>query len=131
MGGYTKMETQNELETEIGTTEQLKQNLQPAKVKIVKAEIVNVEKANSKKVNCEVKHPDKDETIKLSSVAYLQEKKVVTKGLWFNQDDEGKIQKGSALAVFLNETGSNKVSELEGKEVDTELDGNFLCFKVY
>jgi len=125
------METQKELETEIGTTESERTTLDAKKVKIVKVEIVDVEKAKGRKVQCEVKHPDKEETIKISSVAYLQEKKVVNRGLWYNLDKENKIQKGSALAVFLTKTNSKNIKELEGKEIETELENNFLCFKAY
>ena len=125
------METQNELEIGIGNIEQEKQTLKPTKVKIVKVEIVDVEKAKSKKVQIEVKHPDKEETIKLSSVAYLDGKQIVNKGLLFNLDKEGNILKGSALAVLLNKLNVKNLKELEGKEADTDLDGKYLCFKAY
>jgi hypothetical protein len=125
------METQEELITEIGTIESEKQILKPKRVKIVSVKLVVVEKAKSKKVACEVKHPDREETFEMSSVAYLLDKQIVNKGLWFNKDKEGKIQKGSALAVFLTKIGVNTISSLVGKEVETELDGNYLCFKAY
>jgi len=125
------MEIQNELELEIGNIEIERQTLKPTKVMIVKVEIVDVEKAKSKKVNVEVKHPEKEETITLSSVAYLDGKQVVNKGLWFNKDKEGNIQKGSALSVFLNRMNVKNLKELEGKEAETDLDGKYLCFKAY
>ena len=125
------METQAELEKEIGTTESEGKRLEPKKVKIVKVEIVEVGEKKNKKVNCSVQHPDADTPITISSVAYLKDKKVVNTGLWFNLDKEEKIQKGSALATFLNKTGSKKPKELEGKEVDTDIEGNYLCFKAY
>lgn len=124
-------EEQQELTTEIGTHEQEKQTLRPKRVKIVSVKLVAIEKAKSKKVQCEVKHPDREETFGMSSVAYLLDKQVVNKGLWFNKDKEGKILKSSALAVFMEKTGSRTISSLVGKEVDTELDGNYLCFKAY
>ena len=125
------MEEQEELTTEIGTTEQEKQILKPKRVKIVSVKLLSLEKAKGKKVACEVKHPDKEETFQMSSVAYLKDRNVVTSGLWFNKDKEGKIQKGSALAVFLEKMGCKTVSSLAGKEADTELDGNYLTFKAY
>jgi len=127
------METQKELELEIGNIEQEKKTLEPKKVKIVKAMIVEIEKANkAEKVNCEVKHPDSDDTITISSVSYLVGRNVLTRGLWFNKDKEGKIQKGSSLAVFLNKVGVKNLKELEGKEVETELDEKgYLCFRAY
>ena len=125
------METQNELENEVGTIEPEAQSLKPAKVKIVEAKIIEVGKNNNKKAACLVKHPDKEENITISSVSYLRDKNVVTTGLWYNLDKENNIQKGSALAIFLSATGSKNIKELEGKEVETELDGNYLCFKAY
>ena len=122
---------QKELEVEIGTTEPERSTLKPGKVKIVDVEVIDVEKANAKKLNCHVKHPDREETVVISSVSYLLEKQVVTKGLWYNLDKEEKIQKGSALARFLESVGVKKLIDLKDKEVDTELDGNFLTFKIY
>jgi len=122
------MEEQNLLQTGIGTKEVEK--LKPAKVKIEKVEIKDIGKG--KKVACTCKHPDKAETIEISAVQYVRDKKIATTGLWFNQDAENLIQKGSALAVFLNSTNSKNVEELEGKEVETVLDDkSFLCFKAY
>lgn len=127
------METQAELELEIGNIEQEKKTLEPKKVKIVKVSIVEIEKAKkAEKVNCEVKHPDSEDTITISSVSYLIGRNVLTRGLWFKKDEEGKIQKGSSLAVFLNKVGVKNLKELEGKEVETELDEKgYLCFKAY
>ena len=127
------METQIELENEIGTIEPEMQSLQPAKVKIVNVKVVEVgsgEKKN-KKVNCMVLHPDKEEPITISSVSYLKDKKIVTTGLWYNLDKEEKLQKGSALVLFLQFIGSKNLKELVDKEVETELEGNYLCFKAY
>lgn len=126
------METQTELEKEIGTIESEKKTLEPKKVKIVEVKIVEVGKKKNKKVNCSVEHPDyKEGTITISSIAFLKDKKVINSGLWYNLDKEENIQKGSALATFLEKTDSKNLNELKGKEVDTELEGNFLSFKAY
>jgi len=102
------MEEQIELEKEVGTLELERKTLKPKKVKIVNVEVVPVGKNSNLKVNCLVKHPDAEQEIHISSVSYLRmpEKKVVTIGLWYNLDKEENLQKGSALAVFLNSTGS-------------------------
>ena len=125
------MEAQKELENEIGTLEQENKTLQPKKVKIVKVEIVPVGEKKNLKVNCEVEHPDTEQTISMSTVNILVDKKVRSLGIWYNLDKEEKIQKGSALAVFMRYTGSNTLKELEGKEVETELEGRYLSFKSY
>jgi hypothetical protein len=31
----------------------------------------------------------------------------------------------------MNSVGAKSLKELEGKEVDTELEGNYLCFRAY
>ncbi len=125
------METQTELEKEVGTIEPEVQTLKAAKVKIVNVEVIEVGDKKNKKVNCLVMHPDKDEPITISSVSYLRDKAVVTTGLWYNLDKDENIQKGSALATFLSSMDSKNVGELKDKEVDTELDGKYLCFKAY
>lgn len=125
------METQDKLEIEIGEIESENKSLEPKRVKIVDTEIVAVGEKKSLKVNCKVAHPDHDSVITLSSVAYLRDKKVITTGLWFNLDKEGKIQKGSALALFLNSLGAKTLKEIIGLDVDTDLEGKYLCFKAY
>ena len=122
---------QKELETQIGTIEKENKILEAKKVKIVEVEIVDVERAKSRKVVCHVKHPDREESITISSESYLEEKAVVTKGLWYNLDKEGHIQKDSSLATFMEFMKVSNLKELEGKEADTELDGNYLVFKCY
>ena len=122
---------QQELEKGIGNIEPERKTLQPKKVKIERIEIVEVGEKKNKKVNIAVKHPDKEETINLSSVNLLIDKKVRTIGLWYNLDSDGNLQKGSALAEFLTFTNSKNLKDLSGKEVDTDLEGNFLCFRAY
>ncbi len=125
------METQIELEKEVGTIESEMQSLEPAKVQIVKVEVIEVGEKKNKKVNCLVKHPNREDPITISAVSYLRDKAVKTTGLWYNLDKEENIQKDSALAILLDKTNSKNLKELEGKEVDTELDTNYLCFKAY
>ena len=125
------MSEQTELNKEIGTTEsEKKEVLKPTKVKIVNVSLRDT--AKGKILSCESKHPDKEEMIKISSVSYLKDKQVVTNGLWYTLDKEEKIQKGSALSNFLINLGAKTPKELEGMEVDTELDEKeWLCFKAY
>lgn len=124
-------ENNEKLRTGIGTIESEKKSLEPAKVKIIGVKIVQVGDKKTDKLNCFVKHPDKEEHITLSSVNYLKDKTVVNSGLWFNKDEEKNIQKGSALAIFLESVGAKNINELIGKESDTELEGKYLCFKAY
>ena len=120
---------QTELKIGLGTLEQEKSMLKPAKVKIVRVSIESTSKA--KKVVFECKHPDRNETVKISSVAFLENKQVKVVGTWFNLDKESKIQKGSALHLVLTKLQANSISDAVGKDIDTELDNNYLCFKAY
>ncbi len=125
------MEEQTELNKPIGTLEsEKKEILQPKKVKIV--QVGTREPRPGKIIECAVKHPDKEELIHISSVAYLRDKQVVSSGLWMALDKDDNIQKGSALATFMSKLGVQTPKELEGKEVETELDDKqWLCFKAY
>ncbi len=125
------MEEQTELLKEIGTLEpEKKEVLKPTKVKIVEVSVRETKKG--KILNCESKHPDKEDTIAISSLSYIRDKQVVNGGLWITLDKDEKIQKGSALAVFLDRNGVKNPKELVGKEIETELDEkSWLCFKAY
>ena len=125
------MQEQTELNKEIGTTEpERKEALEPKKVKIVGVNLRETKKG--KIIECEVKHPDKEEPIHISSLSYIRDKQIIFGGLWFTLDKEENIQKGSALATFMKKLESSKPSELVGKEVETELDDKeWLCFKAY
>lgn len=125
------METQENLETiGIGTKESTK--LEPATVKIVRVSIESVGSKNAKKVQCEVKHPASEISIKVSSVKLERKGRLESIGLWFNLDEDSKIRKGSPLANFLNFMKVSSVKELEGKECSTvEDDSGYLIFKSY
>jgi len=126
------MTTQEELTKEIGNIESEAKRLEPKKVKIVKIEIQEVGDKKNKKVVCSVKHPDADDTISISALAYLKDKKVVNSGLWYNLDKEENIQKGSALATFMDKNDVKNLLELIDKEIETEFDSaGYLCFRAY
>jgi len=124
------MESQNELEIGIGTKEAT--TLKPAQVKIIDVRIVEVGEKRNKKVVCDVKHPDKEETIKISAVKYEKNKQLEEVGLWINKDEDSLITKGSALAVFMNFLKAETLKDLRDKEIlTTEGERGFLCFKIY
>ena len=123
-------EEQEILNKKIGIKESTK--LKPTKVKIVKVTTEKKPEWKSSKVVCEVKHPDKEDTILISSVKYENKGKLESIGLWANLDEDNLLRKGSALAVLLNFLKVEVSSELEGKEIDTSEDEKgYLCFKAY
>jgi len=129
------METQeklDKLEKGIGTKEA--EILKPAKVKIEKVSLVEVKIGNQlrEKLVCSVKHPDREELIEISKVKYQRKDKLKTSGLWYKEDEDGLIQKGTALAELLTFTNSPNIKSLIGKEIDTVADEEgYLCFKIY
>jgi len=122
---------QTELNKGIGNIPpEKKETLKPKKVKIVNVSLRDTSKG--KIVTCEVKHPDKEENIKISSASYVRDKQITSSGLWMTLDKEENIQQGSALATFMTKLQVNNLKELEGKEAETELDDKqWLCFKAY
>ena len=125
--------TQAELEIGLGTIEPENKTLEPKPVSIVSVQIeaVSTKSGQTKKAVFEVKHPDKEETIKISKIAYLLDGKVQTVGTWLNLDAEQKIQKGSGLYRLLSKIQANTLQESLGKSVDTVEDNSYLIFKVY
>lgn len=124
------MEDQEKLSKKIGTKEPKK--LKPENVKIERVRIEKIEKAKGEKVVCSVKHPDREEMIDVSSVKFEKNKKLVSSGLWYNEDEDGLIAKSSALAILMNSIKAETIKELEGKEIRTvEDEQGYLCFKAY
>lgn len=124
----------NELDMKVGTKEM--SSLKPKPVKIISAEVVDVkskeQKMIGKKLNLFVKHPDKIEAVLISSVQYIKGKEIKDSGIWLTRDSENNIQKGSALAILLDHTGTKTIRELTGKEVNTILDAKgYLTIKCY
>lgn len=124
-------ETQDELKFEIGNEEAV--TLKPGTVEIVNVAVIEVGDKKAKKLVCEVKHPDSQETIKISAVKYENKGKLETSGLWINLDSKGLIRKGSALVTFLNFAGAkNTFADLNGKKLQTTQDEKgYLVFKAY
>lgn len=123
-------ETQNELNTPIGTEEAV--TLKPAKVEILEGNIEEVGAKKAKKVVFTVKHPLSEQPIKISAVKWENKGKLEVSGLWFNTDSKNQIRKGSALATFLQLTGSGNIAGTFGKQIETVADENgYLVFKGY
>ena len=125
------MEEQKDLEMGIGTKEAV--TLKPAKVKIVSVRIEEVGEKKNKKIVATVKHPDREETIEISSVKFEGKgNKLVVTGLWVNKDEDDLIRKGSALAIFMNHIAAQTLKDIAERECDTtEDEKGYLTFKAY
>ena len=123
-------ENQEELNVPIGTEEAKK--LEPKQVKIVEVRVEEVGNKGAKKVVCDVKHPDNENTIQISSIKYENKGKLASVGLWVNKDSENKLRKGSTLVYFLNTMGAKTIAELKDKDCATTTDEQgYLTFKAY
>ena len=127
------METQTNIgDKAIGTKESEKQKLEPAKVKIVNFRVEPVSKSKADKVVFEVKHPNRDDLINISTANVLKNKAVITAGTWLNYDEDELIVKNSQLAYLMNFLGAKTLNEMKDKECETEMDDKgYLCFKAY
>ena len=125
-------ESTKDLEIGIGTKESI--SLTPKRVQVKKAEVTEVGEKKNKIVYLDCKHPDKDETIRISKVKYEKAGKLQVSSLWLNIDEDGKLRKGSAIAILLTTAGVENIKALEGKEFDTvreSEDSNYLALKAY
>jgi len=123
------MET-NEMNLGIGDKEST--TISPAMVEILDVRIDEVGEKKNHKVVCSCKHPSKDEPINISGSKYPNKDKLVVSGLWLNKDEDGKVRKGSALAVLMNHLRSSTIADMRGRNCDTITDENgYLVFKSY
>jgi len=131
-GGIQMTEQTNFGNIGIGTKEMENTKLEPKTLTIVSYEVKPIENINNDKVEFEVKHPDREDNFKVSSVAFLADKKVKNTGTWMTLDEDGNIQKGCALAQLLIKIGATNLDETKGKTCESELDTKgYLCFKAY
>lgn len=128
------MDTKDKLDKTIGTKESVKLQAGSFLVKTVSIETVKKKTGElvGEKVTLSIQHPDSQDLIALSSVAYLKNKTVKQSALWYQEDPDGNIPKSSALAATMNFYKVETVRQFEGKAIETEIDDNgYLCIKAY
>lgn len=96
----------------------------------------NAGKEVGKKLVVLCKHPDREEQVKISTIMSLitsagNKKEVKSNTIWVNLDEDGNLQKGSGIATLCQKYKVETLAELEGKTVETELEGKFLTIKAY
>jgi len=108
------------------------QKLEAKNVIIKEAKFEELGKNKNIILSLSVKHPEKQELINLTKVQFIADKVIKTSGLWYNTDADENIQKGSALANFMNFYNIKTLLELKDLELKTSLDDNgFLVVKAY
>jgi type II secretory pathway predicted ATPase ExeA len=122
----------------IGNKEGIALEAKPVQIQGIIAEEVkgkvgtpNAGKVVGRKLVLICKHPDKEETIKLSTMVLLDNKTLKTTTIWINVDADGLIQKGSHVATLLEQYKAATINDLVGKLVLTAMDGKFLAIKAY
>ena len=127
------MDEQEKLKTGIGDKEI--ERLEAKEVEVQGVKVEEVEKSGKvigEKVVLISKHPDREDLLQISAMKYISGDQVKTSGIWFNTDDDGKIQKGTALASLLTHFKVPSIGELVGKKLPTDFDsGGYLCIKAY
>jgi len=133
------MEEANEiLNKAIGNKEKVSNSLKPSKV-IIKAIEVKTKKSDGEDMKVPliefvVKHPDQEDTIKISKVKQLLNDKVYCSNTWYVLDEDKNIQKDSPLSRVMTYLGVATLAEAIGKEIDTIEESelkHFLVLKAY
>ena len=132
------MENENDLlNKKSGTVEPENKSLEPKIVTIEKLEVQTKKSSGDDfmfpLVNVFVKHPDKDELIKISKIKRPEKAKQVVQNLWMVLDEEQNIQKDSAVDRLIKYLNIETMADAVGKTMDTAIesdDSNFLVLKV-
>ena len=125
-----------ELDKGIGTEEPIKLTAGSVIVKTVLVAQKGEGKKKFKITELEVKHPDKDENIKLTNMKIKKvqgNNETISKdGIWYREDSQGQIDKTCNTAILLKHYGKTTLRQLENTSITTELDSNgYLCVKAY
>lgn len=133
------MENTNEiLNKKVGNIEPERKTLDSAIVKIESVLIQTTKHDGSKMtiplVNILVKHPGREELIKIAKIKRLDKDKIITQSLWLNLDADENIQKDSGVDRIMKYLKIETLTEAEGKSIDTieeSEESSFLCLKLY
>lgn len=128
------MEDQNLKTTKVGNVASEKLKNVPCEVLHVEIELI--EKAKTNKAVFYLKHPDKEEEIKISNVTLMRQKKgkkeIVNVATWISLDKNSELQMDSALAALLKYYSATNLMEMVGKTVQTDVDEQgYLTIKAY
>ena len=83
-------------------------------------------------INC--KHPDREELVKLSKIKTERSGKLEVVSLWVSLDDEGNLQKSSAVSDLLRFLKADTLEAIYGKEIEAieqSKEDTYLCLKAY
>jgi hypothetical protein len=132
------METENAQTTidnwenlSIGTKERQKLEAKDCTVQAVENKYVGGGKKYPKLV-IHLKHPDREAPLNVSDAKVETKGQLEIKALFINLDEDGKLQKGSAIAALLNHYNVPSINGLVGKTVKTTVDDKgYICIKAY
>lgn len=128
----------NILSKKVGNNEIKRNTLEPKPVKIASV-IIQTKKHDGTDMkipmlNFLVKHPDRDEVLKINKLKFLENDKAVVRAFWVQLDEDGSFYKGSSVDKILKILGCESLQDTYGKDIDTvkESDNSsYLCLKAY
>jgi hypothetical protein len=130
------MEAQDIMKTKIGTKETSK--LKPSRVRILGVEIQTKTKDGSVMktplANILIKHPDREEQVKVSKIKCERNGKLEIVSLWCQLDEDKQFQKSSGVSELLRFLKIETLNDLTGKEIEAveqSKEDTYLCLKVY
>jgi len=131
-------ENEKILDAKVGGNDVPKNTVNPAKVTIASVTIKTTNKEGKKMdtplAEFHVKHPDKEECLKITKVKFLDGETLKTVGFWVQIDPDGNFYKGSSVERILSKLGCETLADTVGKEIDTveeSKDSPYLCLKAY
>jgi hypothetical protein len=83
-----------------------------------------------------IKHPEKEENLKLSAVTLMRQKKgkreIVSSATWIQLDEDKHLAMDSALVQCLKHYNASILNEMVEKTIDTEAgEDGYLTIKAY
>lgn len=126
--------TQEKLDKQIGNKESVKLQAGSYMVKAVSIEAVKKKTGElvGDKLILSIQHPDAQDLVALSSVAYLKNRQLTQSAMWYQEDVDGNIPKNSALAETMRFYKVTSPRQFESKVINVEVDAKgYLCVKAY
>lgn len=125
------------LTKKVGTLEKEKLEALPVVVKDVSVQPLikkDTKKVAGKMLHIYCKHPKKEEIVDMTKILYrkTEEDAVKELGLWYNEDKEKNIQKGSPVAILMDFVQIEYLADLIDKEIETKHNAEgYLAIKAY
>jgi len=116
----------------VGTKERPRLEAKDCRVEAVEKKEVGKDGKAFTKLVLHLKHPDRESLLFVSEAKIEMRGKLMARSLFLNLDTDGKIERGSAVALLLQHYQAPIISTLVGKTVRMATDEKgYLCVKCY